>query len=120
MASFVPGICIKIIQRFLLAQNLKLLNHKLICQSLDVLSAIIGNVFSDTFLDSDFYKKCHESLCLSDTALSENVKSLIVNRSENKEWLNITSEKLFILVKPLLDELVVVDNLNVHYSLVKF
>jgi hypothetical protein len=119
MSSFLPGISIKIIQRFLLTQNLKLLNHKLICQSLDVLSLVIENVFDDVLLDKDCAKNCYVSL-IGDTLLSENIKGLIVNRNENNEWLSISSEKLFALIRPLLDELVINENLNVHHSLVKF
>lgn len=120
-ASFLPGISIKLIQRFLLSQNLKLLNHKLICKSLECLSVVICNVFDDSFLDGVYFIRCFDQLMnKNDNKLTDNLKSLIVNRIENKDWLNDSTQKLFMLIKRLLDELIISENLNVHLSMVKF
>ena len=120
-ASFLPGISIKLIQRFLLSQNLKLLNHKLICKSLECLSVVICNVFDDSFLDGVYFIRCLDQLMnKNDNKLTDNLKSLIVNRIENKDWLNDSTQKLFMLIKRLFDELIISENLNVHLSMVKF
>lgn len=50
-ASFLPGISIKLIQKFLLAQNLKTLNHKIVCHSLEILQTLIARVFNDQYLN---------------------------------------------------------------------
>lgn len=106
-ASFLPGVSIKLIQHFLLGQNLKLLNHKLICECLNLLTHVIANVLND-----------HDTKSKAEEDLKENIKSLIVNR--NSQWLKETSDKLFTLIRPLLDELVQLENLNIQASLINF
>lgn len=56
-ASFLPGISIRLTQNFLLAQNLKTLNHKLICSTLELLFHVISHVFNDELLNTDTAKK---------------------------------------------------------------
>jgi hypothetical protein len=128
-ASFLPGIAIKLVQSFLLGQNLKLLNHKLVCAALTVLSNVVARVLADDLLDRENYKKSFD-LCSavevdSDGKIKDSARSLIVDRrcSVHAEWHVASSEKLFVLVERLFDELLVVnanDNYHVKMSLVRF
>ena len=119
-ASFLPGISIKLVQKFLLSQNMKTLNHKLICHTLEVLAYVISHVFNDRFLDEEFLAKSFDS-CLKDSKdLSKDVKSLIINRAENKEWVANSIDKLFLLIDRLFDVLIANDNERVQLSLVQF
>ena len=61
-ASFLPGIAIKLVQAFLLAHDLALLNHKLIAATLRVLGTAIGSVFDDTLLDQQWHAACFQRL----------------------------------------------------------
>lgn len=119
-ASFLPGVCIKLVQKFLLSQNLKLLNHKLVCSSLDVLNLLVARVFDDALLDeAEFRRSLDDSMsCL--VPVSAAAAGLIVNRLENKTWMVESSEKLFYLVDRLLDSLVTHDNPSVKLTLVRF
>ena len=119
-ASFLPGTAIKLVQKFLLAQNLKLLNHKLICGVLEVLAHVITKVFDDRFLNETFAKEAYELCTTSNESISANVKSLIIDRAVNKEWTQTSSQKLFVLMERLLEALMPTDNYNVQLSLVKF
>lgn len=112
--SFLPGISIKLIQNCLLSQNLKTLNHKLICTALEVLSHVVKSVFNDKLLDKDYSKTIFEVCMNKKEDLPTNIKSLVVNRAENDEWLKISSEKLLILIERLIDSLLLHDNANVH------
>ncbi|CAF0854331.1 unnamed protein product [Brachionus calyciflorus] len=116
LCSFLPGISIKLIQKFLLAQNLKLLNHKLICSSLELFSHVVFLVFNDSLLNENFYKSNFDS-CFSPN-LNNEIKGLMVNRLENKDWINVSSEKIFILIENLLDALITTDNFHIKLSLV--
>ena len=119
-ASFLPGTSIKLVQKFLLAQNLKLLNHKLICGVLEVLTHVITRVFDDRFLNETFAKETYELCTTHKETISANVKSLIIDRAVNKEWTQMSSQKLFVLIERLLEALMPTDNYNVQLSLVKF
>jgi hypothetical protein len=124
-ASFLPGIAIKLIQCFLLGEDLKILNHKLICSSLSFISNVTARVLSDDLLDERSYQKYFD-MCANNEVigkLKDNVRSLIVNRSANKEWSGVSSEKLFVLIERLFDQLLIVnanDNYHVKLSLVRF
>ena len=123
-ASFLPGLSIKLLQNFLLTQNLKILNHKLICASIDLFANVIAKVLGDELLDEKCYTASLDS-CLNLPAekLKENVKSLIVDRREKKEWTAKSSEKIFVLIERLFDQLLIVsanDNYHVKMSLVRF
>lgn len=122
-ASFLPGISIRLVQKFLLHENLKILNHKLICSALDVLSRVISVVFDDRLLDSaDFevvFKSCIEVNSASNTTRKPEIESLIVNRAKSPQWLSQSSEKVFYLVEHLMNALVVHENEHVKLELVR-
>lgn len=122
-ASFLPGISIRLVQKFLLHENLKILNHKLICSALDVLSLVISAVFDDRLLDStDFkavFKSCLEVNTASNTTRNPEIESLIVNRAKSPQWLSQSSEKVFYLVEHLVNALLVHENEHVKIELVR-
>jgi hypothetical protein len=125
-SSFLPGISIKLIHGFLLTQNLKTLNHKAICLSLDFFSNILCRVVGDSLLDTNQYEKSYKACFhgIQNEKLNEKKKSLLVNRSENPEWLTKSIENVFMLINRLFDQLIVINNSNdndhVKLSLVKF
>lgn len=122
-ASFLPGICIRIVQSFLLAENLKTLNHKLICASLELLTHVIKNVFDDNLLDVQNAKACYNE-CIGSgaggTEVAANVKSLMIDRVAQPEWTVMSSQKLLVLVERLIDALIIQENTNIHLYLVNF
>jgi hypothetical protein len=136
LASFLPGIALRLVQSFLLEQNLNLLNHKLVCASLELLGHVISIVFDDRLLDELYFARLYEranniennSVSMSNSsgtfdAASKNaaqIRSMLVDRVKNKDWLRSSSEKLFMLVDRLLAALLLVDNAHVHMSLIKF
>ena len=120
-ASFLPGISIKLVQKFFLTQNLKLVNHKLICASLNSLQLVLSSVFDDYLLDDGQFRRCFDS-CLDaeSTKRREEITAMIVDRAEKKSWLSESSEKVFYLVDRLLDVLVSHDNEQVKLALIEF
>lgn len=124
-APLLPGITIKLIQKFLLSKNLKTLNQKLITGSLQFLGHLISNIFNDDLLNETYY--CiyfNQSMNLNEMAKDNNelnkIKEMIINRNDNKEWLSNSSSKLFVLIHRLLDQLIISENYNVQIVLVKF
>ena len=128
-ASFLPGISIKLIQKFLLTQDLKILNHKIICNLLDLLGHILSSVLNDSLLNEQFADQCFNA-CMSWSKIDDDVEdsktiaklnSLIINRTNNnKDWLKETNDKISILIERLLNALINHTNRNVQISLVKF
>ena len=120
-ASFLPGISIGLVQNFLLVQNLKTLNHKIICSTLELLSFVISHVFSDELSNTTTAKKRIQVCYGTDgEALSANLKSLLIDRSVNSEWVKLSSQKLLILVDRLFNTLINHESTNVQLSLVNF
>ena len=119
-ASFLPGISIKLVQKFLLSQNLKLLNHKIICNSLELLASLVAHVFNDRFLDEKVQANAFCACLLDSRDISSDVKQLIINRAENTAWVENSGEKLAILLDRLFDALITTENAHVQLRLVKF
>jgi len=119
-ASFLPGISIKIIQGFLLAENFKTLNHKLICASLSFLTHVIMNVFDDRLLDNDHAKMCLDKCKNLEEGQDApaDLKSLIVDRVNQPDWAEISGAKLMLLLERLIDSLIIHENSNVALALV--
>jgi len=122
-ASFLPGFSIKLVQGFMLNENLKLMNHKLICSSLQLFAHVLANVFNDSLLNSAYFGK-HYKQCGEFNASEKQKRDLsqmAVNRlEENSSWLSTTAEKLFILIDRLIDVLMKLDNPHVNLALVNF
>lgn len=122
MGSFLPGVSIKLVQKFLLGENIQLVNHKLITGSLDFYARLLGLIFSDEFLleDGRDVAQCQrilEAEVKNESKLRE-IRSLIVNRTP--EWLTTSSERVFMLIERLMDVLIVHENRWVKLELVKF
>ncbi|RNA26019.1 TELO2-interacting 1 -like protein [Brachionus plicatilis] len=118
LPSFLPGISIKLVQKFLLTQNLKLINHKAVCAVLDIFGHAISIVFNDQLLDPKVYQAYFDAC--NGTELNPKVKDLIINRSENDQWLLQSSEKMFFLIEKMLQALITTENVHIQMSLVKF
>ena len=54
LTAFLPGISIKLIQNFLLKLNLNVVNHKLVCSTLELLMRIVGIVLNDHHINFIF------------------------------------------------------------------
>lgn len=118
-ASFLPGISIKLIQKFLLGENLKLLNHKLICSCLELFAHVISSVLSDILLEENIYKIYFNST-ENEKPISNDIKTLIIDRTLQKDWLEQSGEKIFLLIERMLDSLITHENYHVKLSLIQF
>lgn len=123
-SSFLPGISIRLIQKFLLHENLKILNHKLICSALDLLGLVLASVFDDSLLDNSHFQLVYRSCFMMNdktptTSRKSEIEALLVNRIDRPEWLSESSQKVFYLLEHLTNALALHDSRHVKLALVR-
>jgi len=115
LTAFLPGISIKLIQNFLFKLNLSVVNHKLVCSTVELLMRIVGIVLNDHHIEE---KSKFENI--NQTSLNDNVKKLIINRSTNIDWVRNTRKNLKVLIEQLIGRLIKHDNHFIRLKMNEF
>ena len=114
LTAFLPGITIKLIQNFLFKLNLSVVNHKLVCSTIDVLKNLLGLVLNDDHVEQ------HKFNDLNKLNVNDDVKNLIVNRSANVEWARNTRKHLKVLIEQLVGRLINHDSYFIRLKMNEF
>jgi hypothetical protein len=117
--SFLPGITIGIVQRFLMKANINLLNHRIICECLGFLSKFLCLVLNDT----QFSVECSDDKQFkptkpADLNLNDKLKDMVIDKHANKEWQDKTQKNLNVLLGSLLGLLKSHDSWAIRLGLV--